>query len=156
MIHAERTGAMAHDVEAEIAEGDALHLTIGRVIVDPVLVAPEAVARMQHRRMLIGDARKLVEPMAREMTEPVEMRFQCLKIMTWQVNRQQVAQTPVDGVEVLSRPVGGKQRGAMVGIGREGPGFLRSTAVGAGDHWTKESMLTTSLPPGVAIAYQLT
>jgi hypothetical protein len=34
------------------------------MIVDPVLVAPEPVAWMEHRRMLVGDARKLVEPAA--------------------------------------------------------------------------------------------
>ena len=52
---------MAHGVELEIAECDLLHLAIGRMIVDPVLVATEPVARVQHRRMLVGGAGECVE-----------------------------------------------------------------------------------------------
>jgi len=118
-VHAKRAGAMAHEVEPEIAEGDIFHLAVGGVIVDPVLVASEAVARMKHRRMLVGDARELVEPAAGKLAHPIEMRFQLRKIMTCQIKRQQVAQAPVDRIEVLSRAVGRKQGGTAVGIGRK-------------------------------------
>ena len=87
-VHAERAGAMAHGMELEIAEGDLFHLAIGGMIVDPVLVAAEAVARMQHRRMLVGDAGQLVEPAAGELAEPIEMRFQLAKIICCQIKRQ--------------------------------------------------------------------
>jgi hypothetical protein len=38
--------------------------------------------------------------------------------MTCQIKRQ-VAQATIDGIEILSRPVGPEQSGAVVGIGRE-------------------------------------
>ena len=44
------------------------------MVVDPVLVAAEAVARLQHRRMLVGDLGQLVEPVAGERAQPLEMR----------------------------------------------------------------------------------
>ena len=37
--HAQHAGAMAHGVHTEFVERDLLHLAIGRVVVDPVLVA---------------------------------------------------------------------------------------------------------------------
>ena len=74
LAHAQHAGAMAHGVHAELLEGDLLHLAIGRVVVDPVLVAAEAVARLQHRRMLVGDLRQLVEPVAGQRAQPIEMR----------------------------------------------------------------------------------
>ena len=46
------------------------------MVVDPVLVAAEAVARMQHRRVLVGDAREFIEPAAGQRAEPVEMRLE--------------------------------------------------------------------------------
>ena len=70
---------MAHGVELEVAEGDPLHLAIGRMILDPVLVAAEPVARMQHRRMPVGDAGELVEPAAGKQPEALEMRLQQLR-----------------------------------------------------------------------------
>ena len=47
---------MTHRMKAEFAEGDLLHLAIGGMVLDPVLVATEAIARMQHRRMLVGNS----------------------------------------------------------------------------------------------------
>ena len=97
---------MAHGVKLEIAEGDLLHLAIGGVIVDPVLVAAETVARVQHRRMLVGDPRQLVEPAAGQCAEPVEMRLEPREIVRRQIKREQIAQAAVDGVEILSRTIG--------------------------------------------------
>ena len=96
---------MAHGMELEIAERDVLHLAVGGVIVDPVLVAAETVARVEYRRMLVGHAGQLVEPAAGELAEPVEMRLQLLEIVRCQIKRQQVAQAAVDGIEILSGAV---------------------------------------------------
>ena len=104
-VHAERATAMAHGVELEIAKGDLLHLAIGRMIVDPVLVAPKTVARVQHRRMLVGGARELVEPAAGQFAEPIEMRLQLPKIVRRKIERQQVAQPAVDGIEIFAGAV---------------------------------------------------
>ena len=45
------------------------------MVVDAVLVAAETVARMQHRRMLVGDQRQFVEPAAGKGAEAIEMRL---------------------------------------------------------------------------------
>ena len=58
---------MAHRMQAEFAEGDALHLAVGGMVFDPVLVAAEAVAGMQHRRMLVGGVGQFVEAAAGEV-----------------------------------------------------------------------------------------
>ena len=87
-------------------ERDLLHLAIGRVVVDPVLVAAEAVARMQHRRMLVGDLRQLVEPAAGERAQPIEMRRHVREQRRLHVERQQVLELPVDGIEILPVDVG--------------------------------------------------
>ena len=97
---------MAHGVELEIAERDLLHLAIGGVIVDPVLVAAETVARVQHRRMLVGKPRQFVESAAGKSAEPVEMRLEVLEVGGRQIMREQVAQAAVDGVEILPGGVG--------------------------------------------------
>ena len=73
-VEAEHAAAMAHGVELEVAERDPLHLAIGRVILDPVLVAPLAIAGVEHRRVLVGDGGKLVEPPARKRAQPIKMR----------------------------------------------------------------------------------
>ena len=64
---------MAHRVQAQFAERDPLHFAVGRMILDPILVAAEAVARMEHRGMLVGGVGKLVEAAARESAEAIEM-----------------------------------------------------------------------------------
>jgi hypothetical protein len=104
-VHAEHAGAMAHGMKLEIAECDVLHLTIGRMVFDPVLVAAKTVARMEHRRMLVGDPREFVEPAARKPAEPIDMRLQPPKIVRLQIKRQQVAQAPIDGVEIPARAI---------------------------------------------------
>ena len=105
LIHAERAGAMAHGVKLEIAERDFLHFAVGRMIIDPVLVAAEPVARIQHRRVLVGDPRQFIKPAASERAEAIEMRLQPAKIIRLQVEPEQVAQAAIDRVEILSRAI---------------------------------------------------
>ena len=95
-FHAERAAAMAHGVKLEIAECDALHLAIGRMVVDPVLVAAEAVRGVEHRRMLVGGAGEFIQPAARQLAEAMEMRFQPPEILRLQVQPEQIAQAAID------------------------------------------------------------
>ena len=115
-IEAEHAGAVAHGVELEVAEGDRLHLAVGGVVLDPVLVAPQAVARVQHGPVLVGDAGKLVEAAAGEHAEARKVRRQMRVHAGRQVKRQQLLQPPVDGVEVLPRAV--RRNGRRLGPGR--------------------------------------
>ena len=46
------------------------------MVFDPILVASEAVARMQDRRVPIGDPRQLVETPARKCAEAIQVRYQ--------------------------------------------------------------------------------
>ena len=104
---AEHAGAMAHRVQAEFLVGDLLHLAIGGVVVDPVLVAAEPVARLQHRRMLVGDHREFVEAAAGQLAQPLEMRRHLRAQAGLHVEPQQVLELPVDRIEVLPVDVGG-------------------------------------------------
>src|ERR1700736_4962959 len=97
---------MAHGVEFELAEGDRLHLAIGGVVLDEVLVASGAVARVQHRGMLVGDGGKLVEAAARERTEPVEMRLEAAERRRIEIEREQLPQTRVEAEEIKSAAIG--------------------------------------------------
>ncbi len=72
------------------------------MIVDPVLVAAEAVARVQNRRVLVGDPRQFIEPAACERAEAVEMWLQPAKIIRLQIEPEQIAQAAIDRVEILS------------------------------------------------------
>ena len=87
----EHAGAMAHRMQSEFAERDPLHLAIGRMILDPILVAAEAIARMKHRRMLVGDVGKFVEAAAREFAEAIEMRLEMRAQRGLHVKVEQVA-----------------------------------------------------------------
>ncbi len=119
-IHAERAGAMAHGVELEVAERDRFHVAVGGMIVDPVLVAAEAVARLQHRRVLVGGSGELVEPAAGKGAEAVEVGLEPAKVIGLQIEPEQVAQAAIDGIEILSRTIRRDVIGAMLRIVRRG------------------------------------
>ncbi len=106
-VHAEHAGTMYHRMELEVAERDALHLPVGGMVLDPVLVTPEAVARMQHRRMAVGEPREFVQPPAGELAEAGIVRFEMRADIGRQIDRQQIAQPAIGGVEIHSGAVGG-------------------------------------------------
>ncbi len=83
------------------------------MVVDPVLVAAEAVARLQHRRMLVGHHRQLVEPAAGQRAQPLEMRRHLLAQAGLHVEPHQVLELPVDRIEILAVRVGGDVVGAV-------------------------------------------
>ena len=62
-------------MNAELAERGGFQLAIGRVIFDPLRVAAELVALVQHRGVAVGQPRAFVEMTAGELAEPVEMRL---------------------------------------------------------------------------------
>ena len=103
-------------MELEIGEGDRFHLAIGGVVLDPVFVAAVAVARMQHRRVAVGDAGKLVEPAAGEAAEAGVVGGEGVPRLRGQVDGEQVLQRAVLGVEVLAGAVGGDGGGGRVGV----------------------------------------
>ncbi len=109
---------MAHGVKLEIAERDLLHLAVGRMVVDPVFVAAETVARMQHRWMLVGGFRQLIQPAARQRPEAMEMRLEPPKIVRRQIELQQITQAAVDQVEVLTGAVRRDAIGAVAEVRR--------------------------------------
>jgi hypothetical protein len=94
---------MAHGVELEVAEGDSLHLAIGGMIADAVLVATEAVARLQHRRILVGNTRKLVQPAAGQRAKAREMRLKLGPDAGREIELQQTAKGAVDFIEIGAR-----------------------------------------------------
>ena len=62
-------------MDAEFAEGGALQLAIGRMILDPLGVTTEAVALVQDRHMPVGQPGAFVEIATGESAQPVEMRL---------------------------------------------------------------------------------
>ena len=77
-----------------------------------------AVARVQHRRVAVGDPRQLVQPAAGERAHAVEMRRQMRQQVGRQVQRQQRRQPGVGAVEVQAAAVGH-------GLGAGGRGLRR-------------------------------
>ena len=92
-------------MNAELAERSALQLAIGRMILDPLRVAAEAVALMQHRHMTVGEPRAFVEMTAGERAQPVEMRLDMAKQRIGQMNAQQIGQRRIGAVEIHPRRI---------------------------------------------------
>ncbi len=101
--------AQRHRVNAELAEGGALQLAIGRMIFDPLRVAAEAVALMQHRHVPVGEPRAFVEMTAGERAQPIEMRLDMAEQRVRQMDAQQIRQRGIGPVEIHSRGVGREQ-----------------------------------------------
>ena len=116
---------MAHRMQSEFAERDPLHLAIGRMIFDPILVAAEAVARMKHRGMLVSGVGKLVQAAAREFAEAIEMGLQMSAQRGLQVNVEQAAKRVIGAVEVHP---------ATIGCDVIGAGSLRRAVIASGFH----------------------
>ena len=79
---------MHHGVHAQLAERERLHLAVGRVVLDPVAIAPETVARVEQRRIAVGDGRELVEASAGEDPEPLQRRLEMAEQLFAQVERE--------------------------------------------------------------------
>ena len=90
-------------MNAELAEGCALQFPIGRMIFDPLHVAPELVALMQHRHVAVGEPRAFVEMTACERAKTVEMRLDMAEQIVGQMDAQQIGQRRIGAIEVHSR-----------------------------------------------------
>ena len=86
-----------------------LQLAIGRVIFDPLHVAAELVALVQHRRMAVGEPRAFVEMAAGERAEAVEMRLDVAEQRLRQMQPQQIRQRRIGAVEIHARGIGREQ-----------------------------------------------
>jgi hypothetical protein len=82
------------------------------VIFDPVLVAAKAIAMVQDRRALVGLHRQFIEPPAGKFTESLEMRREVLERFLIEIEREKIAQCPIDGPEVEPVTIWSDQVGA--------------------------------------------
>ena len=96
-------------MDAELAEGGALQLAIGRMILDPLGVAAEAVALMQFRHVPVGKPRAFVEMTAGQRAQPVEMRLDMAKQRIRQMDAQQIGQRRIGPVEIHAGGIGREQ-----------------------------------------------
>jgi hypothetical protein len=72
------------------------------MIFDPLRVATEAIALMQHRHVPVGQPRAFVKMTAGERAQPVEMRFDMAKQRIGQMDAEQVRQRRIGAVEIHS------------------------------------------------------
>ena len=100
---------MCHRVKTEFAETNPFHLAIRGMELNPISSRPKSVARMQHRRMLVGNFGELVETPARELPKTVEMRLHRRAQARLHMEIEQVAQPAVDTIEVHAAAVGRDQ-----------------------------------------------
>ena len=73
---------------------------------DPIFVAPKTIARVKHRRMLVGNFRKFVQPSTREIAKTIELRLHRGAQPRLHVKIKQVAQPAVDAIEVHPAAIG--------------------------------------------------
>ena len=97
----------------ELAEGMTLQLAIGRMVLDPLGVAAEAVALMQNRPMTVGQPGAFVEMTAGQAAEPVEMRFDVAKQLVGQMDAQQIGQRRIGAIKVHAGRVRRDQPGLI-------------------------------------------
>jgi hypothetical protein len=109
---------MRRGMQAELVEADLLHLAIGGVMLDPLHVAAEAVAVVQHRRMLVGKAGPTVEIAAGELAQAVEVRPEVRLFLRRQVEPEQIAETRIGPEQVQPAAVAAD----MVGAARRAAG----------------------------------
>ena len=100
-------------MNAEFAERGTLQLAIGRVILDPLRVAPKTVALMQHRHVPVGKPRAFVEVTAGERAEAVEMRLDMAKQRIGQMNPQQIRQRRIGAIEIHPGRIRREQTGRL-------------------------------------------
>ena len=85
------------------------------MIFDPLRVAAETVALMQHRRVAVGEPRAFVEMAAGERAEPVEMRLDMAKQRIGQMQPQQIGQRRIGAVEIHARGIR-REQSRLVGL----------------------------------------
>jgi hypothetical protein len=113
------------------------------MIFDPLHVAPEAVALMQHRHMAVGQPCAFVEMSAGERTQTVEMRLDVPEQLIGQMNPQQIGQRRIGAIKIhsgcirrqQSRPIGREAHiVVLVRLVHWQPLFIPSRALDDMDH----------------------
>jgi hypothetical protein len=107
---------MAHGVKLEIAECNGFHLAVGRMVIDPVLIAAKTIACIQHRRMLVSGSRQMIEPAAGQRAETMKMRLQPSKIIRLEIKLEQAAQAAIDRIKILPGAIRRDMIGAAIEI----------------------------------------
>jgi hypothetical protein len=100
-------------MNAELAEGGALELAIGRMIFDPLHVAAKLVALVQHRPMAIGKPRAFVQPAAGKFAQAIKMRLDVTEQRVGKMQAKQILQRRVGAVEIHARRIRGQQSGSI-------------------------------------------
>ena len=105
---------MRHGVDAELAVGHALELAVGRVVLDPLLVAPEAVAVVEHRDVPVGQPRPAIELVAGERAQAVQVRVDVTQERRGHVDVEEVRERGILPEEVeaggIRRDQSGRRR----------------------------------------------
>ena len=96
------SSAPRHAMDAEVAVADLLHLAVGGVELDPVLVEAAGIARVQYRNVTVGGAGQIVEAIAGDLAQTREVRCHVRTHAIVHVELQQGLETLVDLVEVLA------------------------------------------------------
>src|ERR1700683_399567 len=105
-------------MDAEFAKADALHFAIGGVIFDLILVAAEAIPMVQDGDALVRLHGKFVETPAGKFAEPLEVRREVVERFFIEIEREKIAQRPIDSPEVEAATV----RRDRLGAGRRDVG----------------------------------
>ena len=79
------------------------------MIFDPLHVAAELVALVQHRRVPVGKPRAIVEMAAGEFAEAIEMRLDVTEQRVRQMDAQQIRQRLIGAIEIHPRGIGRQQ-----------------------------------------------
>ena len=83
------------------------------MIFDPLLVAAETIARMQHWRMLVGGFGQLVEFSACELAEAIVVRLHMRAHLRLHVELQQILKSAIDAIEVHPAAIEREMIGAV-------------------------------------------
>jgi hypothetical protein len=79
------------------------------VIFDPLHIAAELVALVQHRTVAVGQPRAFVEVTAGQFAQPVEMRLDMPKQRVRQIEAQKISQCRIGTIEIHAGCVGREQ-----------------------------------------------
>ncbi|MCY1234097.1 hypothetical protein D9M72_466690 [compost metagenome] len=130
LVPAQHAAPVRRRRQAEFGKGHALHLHIGRMLVDALRIDARASAVGEFGGMAVGHAGQFVEHTAGQRTHALQVRQQVVEQVGWQVERQQRAQVRVGGKQAAALAVGYR-----VGSGRcGGVGLKCGVAHGAGRH----------------------
>jgi hypothetical protein len=87
-------------VDAELTVGDAFHLPIGRVVLDPVFVTAETVARLDDRRVFVGQFGQLVQMPSGQLAQSHQVRLEVGAQFLRHIQPEDIPEGAIDVKEV--------------------------------------------------------